>query len=390
MKIGITCYPTHGGSGVVATELGMELAKRGHEVHFISYQVPFRLKPYQENVTFHEVQILSYPLFQYPPYTLALAAKMAEVADEAGLEVLHAHYAIPHAVCGFLARQIAKTSGFRLVTTLHGTDITLVGSDAGFKDLTRFGIDQSDGVTAVSEFLRRRTIEVFEPRVPIRVIPNFIDTSRYMPRKSGACRKERFAKKGERILVHISNFRPSKRVVDVVKVFAAVRREVPSVLLMVGDGIQRSQSYSVAMELGVEKYIRYLGQMDAVEDVLGCGDLFLLTSENESFGLAALEAMSSGVPVIGTTAEGLPELIRPDETGYLLPVGDVEGMARRAIEILSDSKKHAAMSAASRRIAEEKYEASRVVPMYENFYNETLGLPPKMPAHLAPPGEGMA
>lgn len=389
MKIGITCYPTHGGSGVVATELGMELARRGHEVHFISYQVPFRLNPYQENVTFHEVQILSYPLFQYPPYTLALAAKMAEVADEAELDVLHAHYAIPHAICGYLARQIVRSTKLRVVTTLHGTDITLVGSDTSFRGLTRFGIDQSDGVTAVSEFLRRKTIEVFSPRQSIRVIPNFVDTTRYAPQKTGGCHRERFAKKGERILIHISNFRPSKRVSDVVRVFAAVRREVPSVLLMVGDGIERTQSRDVAVELGVERHVRYLGQMDAVEDILGCGDLFILTSENESFGLAALEAMSSGVPVIGTTAEGLPELIRPGETGYLLPVGDVEGMARRAIEVLSDAKLHAAMVATSRRLAVEKYEASRVIPQYENFYAEVMGLPPRMPAHLAPP-EGMA
>lgn len=389
MKIGITCYPTHGGSGVVATELGMELAKRGHEVHFISYQVPFRLNPFQDNVTYHEVQITTYPLFQYPPYTLALAAKMAEVSDEAGLDVLHAHYAIPHAICGYLARQIARSTKLRMVTTLHGTDITLVGSDTSFRGLTRFGIEQSDGVTAVSEFLKRKTIEVFEPRRPIRVIPNFVDTQRYAPRSPTACRRDRFAKKGERVLVHISNFRPSKRVTDVVRVFAAVRREVPGVLLMVGDGIERSQSRDVAVELGVERYVRYLGQMDAVEDVLGCADLFLLTSENESFGLAALEAMSSGVPVIGTTAEGLPELIRPGETGYLLPVGDVEGMARRAIEILSDAKKHAAMAAESRRLAVDKYEASRIIPLYENFYAEILDLPPRMPAHLAPP-EGMA
>ena len=390
MKIGITCYPTHGGSGVVATELGMELARRGHVVHFISYQVLFRLKPYQENVFFHQVQITTYPLFQYPPYTLALAAKMAEVADEAELDVLHAHYAIPHAICGYLARQIAKSTKLRMVTTLHGTDITLVGSDPSFRPLTRFGIDQSDGVTAVSEFLRRKTVEVFGTERPIRVVPNFVDTARYVPRSSGLCRRERFAKKGERILVHISNFRPSKRVTDVVRVFAAVRREVPSVLLMVGDGVERTLSRDVAVELGVERHVRYLGQMDAVEDVLGCADLFLLTSENESFGLAALEAMSSGVPVIGTTAEGLPELIRPGETGFLLPVGDVEGMARRAIEILSDAKMHESMSAAARRIAVEKYEASRIVPMYENFYLETLELPPRLPAHLAPPGEGMA
>ena len=389
MKIGITCYPTHGGSGVVATELGMELAKRGHVVHFIAYQVPFRLNPFQDNVYFHEVQITTYPLFQYPPYTLALAAKMAEVADEAELDVLHAHYAIPHAICGYLARQIAKSTKLRMVTTLHGTDITLVGSDASFRGLTRFGIEQSDGVTAVSEFLRRKTIEVFEPRRAIRVIPNFVDTARYAPRTPTACRRERFAKKGERILVHISNFRPSKRASDVVRVFAAVRREVPSVLLMVGDGVERAQSRDVAVDLGVERHVRYLGQMDAVEDVLGCADLFVLTSQNESFGLAALEAMSSGVPVIGTTAEGLPELIRAGETGYMLPVGDVEGMARRAIEVLSDTKKHAAMAAESRRLAVEQYEASRVVPLYENFYAETLDQPPRMPAHLAPP-EGLA
>jgi len=389
MKIGITCYPTHGGSGVVATELGMELAKRGHEVHFISYQVPFRLKPYQDNVYFHEVQITTYPLFQYPPYTLALAAKMAEVADEAELDVLHAHYAIPHAICGYLACQIAKSTKLRMVTTLHGTDITLVGSDTSFRGLTTFGIEQSDGVTAVSEFLKRKTIEVFSPRRAIRVIPNFVDTERYAPRPPSECRRERYAKKGERILVHISNFRPSKRVTDAVRVFAAVRREVPAVLLMVGDGVERSQSREVAVELGVERYVRYLGQMDAVEDVLGCGDLFLLPSEHESFGLAALEAMSSGVPVIGTTAEGLPELIRPGETGYLLAVGDVEGMSRRAIEILSDPQKREAMAVASRRIAVEKYEASSVIPLYENFYAETMGLPPRMPAHLAPP-EGLA
>jgi N-acetyl-alpha-D-glucosaminyl L-malate synthase BshA len=389
MKIGITCYPTHGGSGVVATELGMELAKRGHEVHFIAYQVPFRLKPYQDSVFFHEVQVSSYPLFQYPPYTLALAAKMAEVADEAGLDVVHAHYAIPHAICGYLARQIVRSNKLRLVTTLHGTDITLVGSDQSFRTLTRFGIDQSDGVTAVSQFLRRKTIEVFQPRRDIEVIPNFVDTSRYTPRAEGECKRDRFAKKGERILVHISNFRPSKRVVDVVRAFAALRREVPSVLLMVGDGSERTRSREVALELGVERHVRYLGQMDAVEDVLALADLFLLTSENESFGLAALEAMSTGVPVIGTTAEGLPELIRPGETGYLFPVGDVEGMARGAIEILSDAKKHASMSAAARQLAIERYEASRIIPRYEAFYARVVESPPAITAPLAPP-EGLA
>jgi N-acetyl-alpha-D-glucosaminyl L-malate synthase BshA len=389
MKIGISCYPTHGGSGVVATELGMELAKRGHEVHFISYAMPFRLKQFQENVVFHEVNVSSYPLFQYPPYTLALAAKMAEIADEVGLDILHAHYAIPHAVCAYLARQVAASTKLRIVTTLHGTDITLVGSDQSFRRLTRFGIDQSDGVTAVSDFLRRRTVEVFRPQRAVEVIPNFVDTERYAPGEGGPCAKSQFAKKGEKILVHISNFRPSKRVEDVVRTFAAVRREVPAVLLMVGDGSERTRSRDVAVELGVDRYIRYLGTMDSVEDVLCVADLFLLTSENESFGLAALEAMSSAVPVVCTTAEGLPELIESGKTGYLLPVGDVEGMARRSIEILSDAKRHASMSKNARRTAIERYEASRVVPMYEQFYARVIGQPVSVPNHLAAP-EGLA
>ena len=390
MKIGISCYPTHGGSGVVATELGIELARRGHEVHFISYSVPFRLKGYQENVFFHEVQVISYPLFQYPPYTLALSAKMAEIADEHGLDVLHAHYAIPHAVCAYLARQVAASTKLRIATTLHGTDITLVGSDQSFRTLTRFGIDQSDGVTAVSDYLKRKTVEVFHPQRAINVIPNFIDTTRYRPRNGDdPCPRERFARKDQRVLVHISNFRPSKRVEDVVRVFAAVRREVPSVLLMVGDGAERTKSRDLAVELGVERHIRYLGQLDAVEDVLRHADLFLLTSENESFGLAALEAMSSGVPVIGTTAEGIPELIREGKTGYMLPVGDVAGMARRAIELLTDEPLRCSMGKESRRIAVENYEASKVIPMYEEFYARITGQTIPARGYLAPP-EGLA
>jgi N-acetyl-alpha-D-glucosaminyl L-malate synthase BshA len=390
MKIGISCYPSHGGSGVVATELGMELALRGHEVHFISYAVPFRLKPLSDKIFFHEVQMASYPLFQFPPYTLALAAKMAEVADETGLDVLHAHYAVPHAVCAYLARQVARTHDrIRLVTTLHGTDITLVGADQSFRSLTRFGIEQSDGVTAVSEFLRRKTMEVFEPRREIDVIPNFVDTARYAPRPEGPTSRERYAKRGERILAHISNFRSSKRAPDAVRVLAAVRREVPAILLMVGDGPERTLSREVAIELGVDKHVRYLGQMDAVEDIFSVSDLFLLPSANESFGLAALEAMSTGVPVIGTTAEGLPELIASGETGYLLPVGDVEGMARRAIEILSDGPLHAAMGGAARRLAVERYEASQVVPMYERFYERVLERPAFIPPPLGAP-EGLA
>ena len=385
MKVGITCYPTHGGSGVVATELGMELARRGHDVHFISYALPFRLKQFQQNVVFHEVQMLSYPLFQYPPYTLALAAKLAEVADEYQLDVLHAHYAVPHAVCAYLARQVARSSKLKIVTTLHGTDITLVGADPSFRPLTRFGIEQSDGVTAVSHYLREKTIQVFEPSNQIEVIPNFVDPARFAPRLESSCRKEQFVKKGERLLLHISNFRPSKGVTDVVRVFAAVRREVPSRLLLVGDGPERVPSREVADQLGVTKWIRWLGQLDAVEEVIGCADLFLLPSRNESFGLAALEAMSAAVPVIASNAEGLPELVRNGETGYLLAVGDVEGMARRSIEILSDEKRHAAMSEAARRVAIEHYHVDKIIPMYEEFYGRVLGHPVRVPQPFTPP-----
>jgi N-acetyl-alpha-D-glucosaminyl L-malate synthase BshA len=390
MKIGISCYPSHGGSGVVATELGMELAKRGHEVHFISYAIPFRLKPYSERIYFHEVTNMSYPLFQFPMYTMTLSAKMAEVADEMGLDILHAHYAIPHAVCAHLAREVARSRDrIRVATTLHGTDITLVGSDQSFRSITRYGIEMSDGVTAVSEFLRKRTLDVFKPRREVEVIPNFVDTVRYTPREESQTTRGRYARGGERILTHISNFRASKRAPDAVRVLAAVRKEVPAVLLMVGDGPERTRSREVAVELGVDRHVRYLGQMDAVEEVLSSSDLFLLPSENESFGLAALEAMSSGVPVIGTTAEGLPELIRFGETGYLVPVGDVAGMARRAIEVLSDRRLHASMATAARRLAVEEYEASRVVPMYERFYERLLERPSFIAPPLAPP-EGLA
>jgi len=385
VKIGITCYPTHGGSGVVATELGIELARRGHEVHFVSYALPFRLKRFEANITFHEVQMLSYPLFQYPPYTLALAAKLAEVADENDLDVLHAHYAVPHAVCAYLARQVSKSTKLKVVTTLHGTDITLVGSDPSFHALTRFGIEQSDGVSAVSRYLREKTLEVFELGGGIEVIPNFVDTAKFAPRLESACGKEQFAKKGERLLLHISNFRPSKCVPDVVRIFAAVRREVPSRLLLVGDGPERVLAREVADELGVNKWIRWLGQVDAVEEVIGCADLFVLPSRNESFGLAALESLSGGVPVIGTMAEGLPELIQNGETGYLLPIGDVEGMARRSIEVLTDEKKHAAMAKAARDVAIERYDVGKVIPMYEDFYGRVLGAPVRVPQPFTPP-----
>ena len=373
MKIGITCYPTYGGSGVVATELGLELAKRGHEVHFISYSMPFRLKHFQEHTVFHEVQVLNYPLFQYPPYTLALAAKQAEVADEVGLDILHAHYAVPHAVCAYLARQVARSKKLRVATTLHGTDITLVGADRSFHSLTRFGIERSDGVTAVSEYLRRRTVEVFAPDRDIEVIPNFVDTARFAPGRGVGCKRDWFALKGEKIIVHISNFRQTKRTPEIVSAFAAIRAQVPAVLLMVGDGPDRTRCRDVAVELGVERKVRFLGQVDDVEDVLCVADLFMLASENESFGLAALEAMSMGVPVVATTAEGLPELVQDGVTGHLVPVGDVGAMARRGIEILGDPARHGDLSAAARRTAVERYDVARVIPVYEKFYETIVG-----------------
>jgi N-acetyl-alpha-D-glucosaminyl L-malate synthase BshA len=298
---------------------------------------------------------------------------MAEVADEMGLDVLHAHYAVPHAVCAYLARQVARSEKLRFVTTLHGTDITLVGADRSFHALTRFGIAQSDGVTAVSEYLRRRTMEVFDPGRPIEVIPNFVDTERFAPGRGAGCKRDWFAQKGEKILVHISNFRQTKRAPDIVRAFAAIRKEIPAVLLMVGDGPDRTTCRDIAVELGVERKVRFLGQVDDVEDVLCVADLFMLASENESFGLAALEAMSMGVPVIATTAEGLPELVQSGETGYLVPVGDVEAMARHGLGILGDPTRHGALSAAARKVSVERYDVGRVIPMYEEFYATVAG-----------------
>jgi N-acetyl-alpha-D-glucosaminyl L-malate synthase BshA len=280
---------------------------------------------------------------------------------------------------------VARSNQFKIVTTLHGTDITLVGGDPSFRPLTRFGIEQSDGVTAVSRYLRQQTLDVFDVKRPIEVIPNFVDTAKFAPRSDSSYSKDRFAKKGERVLLHISNFRPSKRVLDVVRVFAAVRREVPSRLLLVGDGPDRLPSRELADELGVTKWIRWLGQLDAVEDVFSVADLFLLPSQNESFGLAGLEAMSAGVPVIGAAAEGLPELVRNGETGYLLPVGDVEGMARRSIELLSDAKKHASMAEAARRVSIENYDVEKIIPMYEEFYGRVLGHAVRIPQPFTPP-----
>ena len=365
MKIGITCYPTFGGSGVVATELGMELARLGYEVHFISYALPSRLNVLHQRVRFHEVTVTPYPLFSdYPPYTLALATKMAEVCDYEKIDILHVHYAIPHAISAYLAKQILK-GNLKVATTLHGTDITLVGRDESYLPITRFGIDVSDGVTAVSQWLRAETIEHFGTEKTIEVIPNFVDPSRFRPNGKSIARM--FGCSGEKLLCHISNFRPVKRIMDILGVFEKVARKVPSKLLMIGDGPERSKAEAFCRDHDIRERVLFLGNVPNLEEVLSSCDLFLLPSETESFGMSALEALASEVPVIATDTGGLPELIIDGEVGFLLPVGDIDAMAERAIQILSDDSLQKRMGAAGRALAVEKFDVASVVPEYIAF-----------------------
>ncbi len=371
MKIGITCYPTYGGSGVIATELGKALAQRGHEIHFIAYALPFRLLGYDERVFFHAVEVMAYPLFEHPPYTVALAAKMAQVAEAVGLDVLHVHYAVPHAVSAYLAKQILGAGGPLTVTTLHGTDITLVGNDPSLYSVTRFAIEASDAVTSVSTYLRDRTRAAFGVKQEIAVIPNFVDTAHFVPGRHAGLRA-RFAPGGERLLVHCSNFRPLKRVGDVIRVFAAVRQRMPARLLLIGDGVERPRALDLARELGVEKDVLDLSAQEEVACLLAQADLFLLPSEQESFGLAALEAMSCGIPVIATRVGGLPEVVVDGENGLLFPVGDVDAMAAGALALLEDDARWARIGGAARRHAVEWFDAARIVPMYEAYYQARL------------------
>jgi N-acetyl-alpha-D-glucosaminyl L-malate synthase BshA len=371
MNIGMTCYPTVGGSGAVAAELGKQLARRGHRVHFISYRLPFRLGDFHENICFHEVDVSSYVLFEYPPHDLALAAKMAEAAREHALDLFHVHYAIPHAITGLLAQQMLGDKAPKMITTLHGTDITLVGQDRSFFEITRFGIERSDGVTAVSEFLRRMTLDEFQIRNGIETIPNFVDLSVYNPASAYKDRSV-FASEGQKILLHISNFRPVKRVMDVVRILDRVTREVPAVLLMVGEGPERSSAQALARRLGIHDHVRFLGVQESIEEIAGMADVFLLPSELESFGLSALEAMACGVPVVGSDAGGLPEVVKHAETGYLLPVGDVEGMAARTLEILKDDARRRQMGQAARRRVAALFRADRIVTQYERYYEKVL------------------
>jgi N-acetyl-alpha-D-glucosaminyl L-malate synthase BshA len=379
-RIGITCYPTYGGSGVVATELGIELAARGHDVHFITSSPPFRLNGREANIRFHEVAVYNYPLFEHPPYDLALATRMAEVAEFYSLDLLHVHYAIPHSISGILARQMLETQQeparrryLPIITTLHGTDITLVGLDRSYLPITRFGIEQSDGVTAISSHLRVRTREAFNIQGEIEVIRNFVNCDVYVrvPTKVAEMRP-RFAAPNEKLLVHLSNFRPVKRVLDVVEVFAKVAAALPARLMLIGDGPDRSSAEYLAMNLGVADRVHFLGKQDNVNELLPLADLMLMPSEMESFGLAALEAMACGVPTIATRVGGVPELIDDGVNGLLFPVGDIAAMAAAAIALLNDPARHAAMSLAARRTAQDRFCATRIIPLYEAYYERVL------------------
>jgi len=374
MKIGITCYPTYGGSGAVATELGLELASRGHEIHFISYAQPFRLTHFREGVFFHEVEVNRYPLFEYPPYSLALAVTMHEVVCREELELLHVHYAIPHATAGWIARDMLRASGgdVKLVTTLHGTDITLVGQDPSYWSITKFSIEKSDRLTAVSEWLRERTLVDFDcRRCAIDVIPNFIDPERY-DRARYRDGRAALAPPDEKIVMHISNFRAVKRVPDIIDVFHRIQSAVPARLVLVGDGPERPRAEDLAEELGIGDRVLFLGKFESVAELLACADLFLLPSEQESFGLVALEAQASGVPVVGTADTGLAEVVQHGVTGSLHAVGDVEGMAEASIELLRDASLWKRRSEAARVRAVERFASELVVPLYEELYRKVM------------------
>lgn len=371
MKVGIVCYPTHGGSGVVASELAISLAKKGHEIHIVSYAPPFRLRSFHHNIYFHEVEIASYPLFKYPPYALGLATKLVELVEAYDLELIHAHYAIPHAASAYLAKQILPSRAIKVITTLHGTDITLVGADQSFHRVIKFTIETSDGVTAVSDYLKLRTIREFAIQRDIRIIYNFIDPDR--PDKyRNQCERKSYAPQEEKILMHASNFRPVKRVGDVVRIFEQVRAKIPAKLILIGDGPERPIIQQMVSELKLDKDVNFLGEQDHLEPLFFCADLFLLPSELESFGLTALEAMNCSVPVIASETGGLPEVITHGETGYLYPVGKIKKMAESSIELLSDHKKHELFKQKARKRATESFNADQIIPQYEAYYEEIL------------------
>lgn len=371
MKIGIVCYPTYGGSGVVATELGKALSGKGHKVHFITYSQPRRLEHFNENIYYHEVNMKTYPLFDYPPYELALASRIVDVVEHEGLDLLHVHYAIPHASAAYMAKQILAQKGIYLpvITTLHGTDITLVGKDASYAPVVTFSINMSDGVTTVSEYLRKDTFEHFDITNNIEVIPNFIDLNRFKKQPKDHFRKA-ICPNNECLIVHTSNFRKVKRVEDVLTSFCKIRKTVPSKLLLIGDGPERPHIEEMARNLCELQDVRFLGKLEEVEEVLSVSDLFLLTSEKESFGLAALEALACEVPVISTNAGGLPELMEDGVSGFLCDVGDVDEMVKKAIHILDEKNLSKFKQGALKRA--KKFDLTNILPKYEAYYNDIL------------------
>ncbi len=373
MRIGITCYPTYGGSGVLASELGKFLALGGHEVHFITSSIPYRLqRDYQERIVFHTVELEPYPLFEHPPYDLALAAKMKDVFVSERLDVLHVHYAIPHAICAHLASEMLAPAGIPFVTTLHGTDITLVGRDRGLFDITRFSIERSTIVTAVSDWLKAETESTFAPTNPIRRVHNFVDSELFRRASTYPCRRDSLSQSGQVIFTHISNFRPVKRVQDVVQVFARAREEVDAVLVLVGEGPTLADARALAEKLGIQKHVRYLGKQIDVAAILACSDVLLFPSDHESFGLAPLEAMACEVPVIASRSGGLPEVVEHGVCGFLAPVGDVEGMAAHAVTLGKDASLRRQMGAKGRERALSHFSPSAIIPAYEALYREAI------------------
>ena len=370
LRIGIVCYPTYGGSGVIATELGKGLAQLGHQIHFISYALPMRLDSYEGNIFYHEVEMASYPLFEFPLYTPALASKIVEVARFENLDIVHAHYAIPHATSAYLARQILG-NGMKVMTTLHGTDITLVGLEPSFLPVMKFSIEQSDGVTAVSRFLKEKTLTNYGIETDIRVIPNFVDTEKYSRIECGQVR-ERFARSDEKVLVHISNFRAVKRVADVIRIFDEVLKKLPATLILAGDGPDRSSCELLVRELGIQDHVRFLGKQTELVQILSSADLMLMPSQSESFGLAALEAMACGVPVISSSVGGLPELQVHGQTGYIAEIGDISRMAKYAVELLGNDTRMAMFRQACRTRAVEHFDVKKIVTVYEDYYREIV------------------
>lgn len=374
MKIGIVCYPTYGGSGVLATELGKEVAAQGHQVHFISYALPRRLASYSPNTFYHEVEISSYPLFEHQDYGLALTSKLLEVMEYEQLDLIHVHYAIPHAISAYLSQKILQKQNkdVKIITTLHGTDITLVGLEPSYLPLVKFGIEESDGVTAVSRFLKEKTLTNYNVEKDIEVIYNFIDTDLYNE-KSDCCLRSKTAPKGEKILIHTSNFRPVKRVPDTIRIFEKVNKKMPSKLVLIGDGPDRSECERLVRDFNVTENVIFLGKQDSLNEILPIADVFLIPSQSESFGLAALEAMGCGVPVVSSSVGGLPELVHHNETGYVAELGDIDRMAKYTIELLTKEKKYQKFSKNSRQRAVELFDKRIIIPKYLEFYDKILG-----------------